>query len=216
MPNQEDYLDRVWIRVINLDPNGKWTGKCVAQSDEPAFKGLRLALERILSHKPSFEQLGRLYRLVRYETCMAAFRALEDPGLAHGKIQGLYRQFTVGTDPKARKNLSEPLFIAALWEIVSPRDRESWMKNLAKVIPPAAAFGDVPPSLQYLLKLGINATDLDRVAIWHRYDAIHTVLFLMEDQGFDRSSQLPGLHEILLGLEPSGKEARAGSWPFLG
>jgi hypothetical protein len=87
--------------------------------------------------------------------------------------------------------------------------------KLVRNIAPDEAFGDVPPSIQQLLKQQIKASDLDLVARWHRYDAILNLLQMMEEEGFKRITEIPGLHEILLGLEPSGKEARAGSWPFL-
>src|SRR3954447_7307585 len=84
MPNQEDYLDRVWIKVINIDPNGSWVEDCLADRAEPVFEGLESALARILASKASLVDLGRLFRWVRYDACCAAFRALEEPGLRLG------------------------------------------------------------------------------------------------------------------------------------
>ena len=86
MPNQEDYLDRVWIKVINLDPNGSWIEECMSQTQDVAFEGVGEALKRIVLYKPSFERLGRLFRFVRYGACSAAFRALEGPGLKRGRV----------------------------------------------------------------------------------------------------------------------------------
>ncbi len=215
MPNQEDYLDRVWIKVINLDPNGSWIQECFNDADHPAFDGVASALQGIISRKPSIEQLGRLYRFVRYHACSAAFRALEKPGLYLGKVRGLHRQLAASKDMKSRKNLPERDFLISLWKMIQPGDHGAWMKTLAKITPPGGAFGDVPPAVEYLLRQKIKVTDLDQVAAWHRYDAVFELLRLMEEEGFERATEIPGLHEILLGLEPSGKEARAGSWPFL-
>jgi hypothetical protein len=103
----------------------------------------------------------------------------------------------------------------ALWEIIVPTAREMSVIKVVRDIARDDAFGDVPRSVQQLLKQQIKAADLDLVARWHRYDAIFNLLELMEEEGFKRTTEIPGLHEILLGLEPSGKEARAGSWPFL-
>src|SRR5262249_22185468 len=125
MPNQEDYLDRVWIKVINLDPNGEWVEECLSQCSEPAFEGVGDALQRIVFRKPSFEQLGLVLRFARYEACSAAFRALEGPGLKLGKVRGLCQQLAASKDPRARKTLSEGPYIAALWEIIVPLDRTS-------------------------------------------------------------------------------------------
>jgi hypothetical protein len=215
MPNQEDYLDRVWIKVINLDPNGGWVEECLSQSRNPAFEGVGEALRRIVFRKPSFEHLGGVFRFVRYWACSAAFRALEGPGLKLGKVRGLHEQLAASRDTKARKGLSEGTYIKALWEIIAPTGRGTSIINFVKDIEPDAAFGDVPASVQLLLKQQIKGPDLDLVARWHRYDAILNLLQLMEEEGFQRITEIPGLHEILLGLEPSGKEARAGSWPFL-
>jgi len=215
MANQEDYLDRVWIKVINLDPNGNWVEECLSQSQNAVFEAVGAALQRIVLRKPSFEHLGRVFRFVRYRACSAAFRALEGPGLKLGKIRGLHQQLAASRDPKARKTLSEGAYITALWEVIAPANRTATITNLVRDIEPDAAFGDVPESVQQLLRQQVKATDIDLVARWHRYDAIFNLLQLMEEEGFKRITEIPGLHEILLGLEPSGKEARAGSWPFL-
>lgn len=215
MPNQEDYLDRVWIKVINLDPNGSWVEECMNQSSDPVFEGVGKALRNILLRKPSFERLGRVFRFVRYNASSAAFRALEGPGLKLGKVRGLHQQLAASRDPKARKALPERAYITALWKIIIPDDPSASIIKIVKDIPANAAFGDVPPSVQHLLKHKVKADDLDVVARWHRYDAIYNLLHLMEEEGFKQITEIPGLHEILLGLEPSGKEARAGSWPFL-
>jgi hypothetical protein len=215
MPNQEDYLDRVWIKVINLDPNGGWVDDCLAQCQSGSFEGVADALQRIIFHKRSFERLGRLFRYVRYSACSEAFRAFEGPGLKLGKVRGLHEQLAASQNRRARKGLSESAYITALWEIIVPSGRGTSVTDLVKDIAPDDAFGDVPPSVQQLLKQQIKASDLDLVARWHRYDAIFDLLQLMEEEGFKRITEIPGLHEILLGLEPSGKEARAGSWPFL-
>jgi hypothetical protein len=215
MPNQEDYLDRVWIKVINLDPNGTWVEECLSQCQSPCFEGVADALQRVILRKPSFERLGRVFRFVRYGACSAAFRGLEGPGLKLGKVCGLHAQLAASLALKARKALPERPYITALWDIIIPMARGTSLVTLVKDIAREDAFGDVPPSVQQLLKQQIKPADLDLVARWHRYDAILRLLELMEEEGFKRTTEIPGLHEILLGLEPSGKEGRAGSWPFL-
>src|SRR6476661_5354578 len=115
MANQEDYLDRVWIKVINLDPKGSWVGECMVECNERAFEGLDPALHRIVGPKESLEHLGRVFRWVRYEACHEAFQALEDPGLRFGKLGGLHRQVVGSKKPAARAKQTEGLFIQALW-----------------------------------------------------------------------------------------------------
>jgi hypothetical protein len=136
MPNQEDYLDRVWIKVINLDPNGSWVEECLIQSRNGAFEGVPEALERMVFRKPSFERLGRVFRLVRYTACSQAFRALEGPGLKLGKVRGLHDQLGASLDRKARKGLAEGAYITALWEIIIPEGRGTSVINLVKDIAP--------------------------------------------------------------------------------
>ena len=190
MPNQEDYLDRVWIKVINLDPNGSWIEECMSQTQDVAFEGVGEALKRIVLYKPSFERLGRLFRFVRYGACSAAFRALEGPGLKRGRVGGLCQQLAASKDPKARKKLSERPYMVALWKIITP-DAATSLTNLVKSLSPDAAFGDVPASLHQLVKQKVKAADLDVVARWHRYDAIYNLLHLMEEEGFQKVTARP-------------------------
>jgi hypothetical protein len=156
-----------------------------------------------------------VFRWIRYEACHGAFQALEEPGLRVGKLRGLHRQLARSKHVAARSKQPEGWFIQALWKIISPADNEKSLQRVRRSISARGPFDDVPPSLDRLLKLGIARSDLEIIAQWHRYDAIIKLLQLMEQEGFERASEIPGLHEILLGLEPSGKEARAGSWPFL-
>src|SRR3954463_2552151 len=140
MPNQEDYLDRVWIKVINLDPNGSWVDECLDQSRNGVFEGVPDALHRIVLRKPSFERLGRIFRLVRYTACSEAFRAFEGPGLKLGKVRGLHDQLAASLDRKTRRALSEGAYITALWEIIVPTARGTAVTNLVKNIAPQDAF----------------------------------------------------------------------------
>ena len=215
MPNQEDYLDRVWIKVINLDPDGSWVEKCLEHSRNPPFVEAGAALRRILLCKPLFEDLGRVYRLARYEASAAALRALEHPGLKRGKVRGLHLQLEAAKSVRPRRGVSETDFVGALWKIITPEANGTWIKRLLTNLSSNEAFGDVPASLKRLISKKISATDLEHVALWHRYDAMFELFRLMDEEGFYKVTEIPGLHEILLGLEPSGKEARAGSWPFL-
>jgi hypothetical protein len=213
MANQEDYLDKVWIKVINLDPNGSWIEECISQSSGP-FSSSGPALFRILASKPSPQDLGRVYRFVRYHACSLGLRSLERPGLKTGKLRGLHRELHASKASKSKSLLSEVTFIKALWQVIHPEDQGAWIEDLPRSMP-GGAFGDVPAALKRLLKKKITARDLGAVAPWHRYDALFDTFRLMEEEGFRKASEIPGLHEILLGLEPSGKEARRGSWPFL-
>lgn len=215
MPNQEDYLDRVWIKVINLDPKGSWVEDCRRDSGDPIFEGLDVALDRIATGKISFEHLGRVFRWVRYEACRGAFQALEKPGLKFGKVRGLHRQLEKSRSRSSQSKLPEGRFTRALWQVIAPAQEGTWLAHMNGGLGRDQPFGDVPPSIDYLLKRKVSVEDLKALARWHRYDAILNTLQLMDEEGFERASQIPGLHEIMLGLEPSGKEARAGSWPFL-
>ena len=218
MANQEDCLDKVWIKVINVDPKGSWIEQCLEETSaakEGPFTRVAPALQRILAQKPSRLDLGRVVRFERYEAVYQTLDALDHPGLAKGKLKGLHRQLELSAQPGARKaRLSEPDFIQSLWGIINLNDDGAALQSLLESIAPDGPFGDVPPALERLLKKSIKRRDLGVAFAWHRYESADNTLRLLEEEGFENVTEIPGIHEILLGLDPSGKEGKPGSWPF--
>ena len=215
MANQEDCLDKVWIKVINIDPKGSWIEQCLEETSaekEGPFARVAPALRQILAQKPSRLDLGRVVRFERYEAVYQTLDALDHPGLTKGKLKGLHRQLETSAHPGGRKTrLSEPDFIQSLWDIINDGVA---LQSLLESIVPDGAFGDVPPAFERLLKKSIKRRDLGVAFSWHRYEAANDTLRLLEEEGFENVTEIPGIHEILLGLDPSGKEGKPGSWPF--
>ena len=217
MANQEDCLDKVWIKVINVDPKGSWIEECLehtGQTAEGPFAQVAPALQRILANKPSRLDLGRVARFERYEAVYKTLDALDHPGLVKGKIKGLHPQLEASAQPGRKTRLSESKFIESIWGIINPSDDGSALQGMLKSMAPDGAFGDVPSALERLLKKSIKRRDLGVAFAWQRYLAAYDTLRLLEEEGFQNASEIPGIHEILLGLDPSGKEGKPGSWPF--
>jgi len=217
MANQEDCLDKVWIKVINVDPKGFWIEECLEQTGqtrEGPFAQVAPALRRILAKKPSRLDLGRVTRFERYEAVYKTLDSLDHPGLQKGRIKGLHHQLEASTRPGRKARVAEPKFIESLWGIINPSDDGSALQSMLKSMNPNGAFGDVPPALARLLKKSIKRRDLGMAFAWQRYQAAYDTLRLLEEEGFQDVAEIPGIHEILLGLDPSGKEGRPGSWPF--
>ncbi len=217
MANQEDCLDKVWIKVINLDPKGSWIEQCLEETGgttEGPFAQVAPALRRVLARKPSRLDLGRVARFERYEAVYKTLDALDHPGLTKGKIKGLHRQLEASARSGRKARLAESQFIQSLWGIINPNDDGAALQSLLKSIAPDRAFGDVRPALDRLLKKLIKRRDLGVAFAWHRYQAAYHTLRLIEEEGFQNVDEIPGIHEILLGLDPSGKEGKPGSWPF--
>jgi hypothetical protein len=217
MANQEDCLDRVWIKVINVDPKGSWIEECLEKTDgtrKGPFAQVAAALRCILAQKPSRLDLGQIARFERYEAVYKTLDALDHPGLAKGKIKGLHRQLEASAQAGRKARLSESEFIHCVRGFINPADDGTSLQSLLQSIAPDAAFGDVPSALGRLLNKSIKLGDLGTMLSWHRYEAAYHSLRLLEEEGFREAAEIPGIHEILLGLDPSGKEGKPGSWPL--
>jgi len=217
MANDGDYLERLWAEVINLDPDGKWIDTCVKQCRERSYAGTfgecAGALDRLRKCGASMEDLGRVCRFVRYETCFGTLYNLGDPGLEKGKVAGLHEKI-LASNPQTRKGRAfEPEFFDALWEMISPDDDGEWLADLAKKKSGDAPFDDTGAAVKLLMKQGATARELGGVAAWHRFDACFHTLRLLQAVGIKTTEEADGLYELLLGADPSGKEGRPGSWP---
>jgi WD40 repeat protein len=80
---------------------------------------------------------------------------------------------------------------------------------------PDGPFPDVGAAVERLLDAGAAVEDLCCLARHERYGACFETLYKIEELGVE-GEDLCGLHETILGAEPSGLEARPGSWPAAG
>lgn len=103
-----------------------------------------------------------------------------------------------------------------IWQDLNRYMQEQWIDNVIAYSEqdPNAPFADVGPALKRLLALGASRRDLSLIARHAAYEQAFTVLEQLEDPGID-DNEFEGLHEGLLGADPSGKEGRPGSAPEL-
>jgi hypothetical protein len=78
---------------------------------------------------------------------------------------------------------------------------------------PDSPFADIGPIVARLLALGASRRDLSLLLRFAAYEEAFSVVSLLEDPGLDEE-QMDGLHENILGADPSGLEGRPGSAPF--
>lgn len=71
-------------------------------------------------------------------------------------------------------------------------------------------FADVGPALERVLAAGASLSDLCLIARGTAYEAVFATLYALGDPGVD-GDDLLGLHESLLGADPSGLEGRPGT-----
>lgn len=207
-----DILDVLWAEAINPDPQGNWLERC--RKEHPGvhdpFHISSKACQRLQEQGASPEDLGLFSRLNRYEACFGTLYALDDPGLQTQRLKGLAKLLKPG-----RTNAKEQAFINALWDIIgNPGD---------EVVPEPARpgaqtspepFGDVPIAVRRVLQSGASASDLSAISFWSRFDSIATTLRVIENSNVETFEDVLGLHESLLGADPSGREGRPGSWPI--
>ena len=75
-----------------------------------------------------------------------------------------------------------------------------------------APFADAGASLERLLAAGANRRDISLAARFAIYEAVFSLLYMLDDPGVDDNDVFM-LQESLLGTDPSGKEGRPGSAP---
>ncbi len=217
--HQEEYLDSVWAKVINLDPEGRWIERCLEQCAGLTRGPLRQvpgALKRLLRCGATHLDLGRIGRFIRYKACFHVLYLLEFPGPRKGRLTGLDKQFQSFQSGRRRGRLPEEEICGALWGMIWAADKGRALGSLARKRGGHGAFDDVGPAVKRLLKQGAGLEDLGRLARWHKYRACLDTLRLLDEAGFRSAGEVAGLHELLLSLEPSGNQARPGSWPLVG
>ena len=73
---------------------------------------------------------------------------------------------------------------------------------------PSGAFADSCEALQRLLDAGANRRDISLVARAAIYEAVFSLLYMLDDPGVDDEDVFM-LHESVLTSDPSGKEGRS-------
>ncbi|MFN0018546.1 MAG: WD40 repeat domain-containing protein [Pirellulaceae bacterium] len=217
MPTNDDYLDRLWNEVVNIDPEGKWIERGI-EVCRPLKKGpyskCAAALERLRALN-AVEDLGRVSRESRFTACFDLLCSIEDPGLSTRKLPQVYKllnEFLLG-------KVSPPKSVAEFWKsrmevMLDPKDDGKWLVELTKPNRSKGEFGDVGPAVKRLRKAGATFGDLGCLTAWSRYEASLQALQLLAESGLLEEESLDGLHEVFLDAEPSGTEAGPKSWPL--
>jgi WD40 repeat protein len=107
-------------------------------------------------------------------------------------------------------------FLHLVWEDINSAMQERWIENVIRASErePDAPFADLGPALKRLLALGASRRDLSLLVRQAAYEQAFRVLYLLNDPGID-DNDVEGLHESLLGADPSGMDGRPGSAPAL-
>lgn len=75
---------------------------------------------------------------------------------------------------------------------------------------PDDPFADIGPAIERALAAGASPRDLCIIGRGAAYEAVFGTLYALGDPGVD-GNEVFGLHESLLGADPSGLEGRPGS-----
>lgn len=209
MATPGDFLEQLWTEVINLDPTGHWLVDLARGRALPShlIPNAQEAARRVLASGASRLDLGRVARWLRYEKCSGTLYALEDPGLKKNKLSGLHEAFAGIQNARRR----ETEFLESLWDEIRAVESLSvdWAPSNMK---PDDSFGDVVDAASRLLGSGADRKDLAVLAAWHLYDSCFQTLRLASEH-YGEVDEILGLFGQVLGAEPTGNEARPGSWP---
>lgn len=210
-----DPLDRLWQEVINFTPDAEWLTQFTKQKNAAShpIKGVLSSMKKVVAAGVSAEDLSRVGRAERYNSCFNVLYSLEDPGLSDGKLAGLH-SLLAKHHPNARsKSPREHEFFQSLWENIDSENDGEFIADEAEEPGNDDPFGDIGPAYKRLLASGIAASDLARIAIWHRYEACFHALRILSEC-CEHADELAGSNASLLSADPSGKEGRPGSWPY--
>ncbi len=107
------------------------------------------------------------------------------------------------------------MLLDKLWEELINADlSKAALKQIIKhgESDPEAPFADVGPAVERMLEAGVDARDICRLMRFQRYEAVFQLLYTIDEMGL-AGDELGGMYESLLSADPSGKDARPGSWP---
>ncbi len=106
-------------------------------------------------------------------------------------------------------------FLRLVWdEVINAPMTGAWIDNTIAVAKKdsTAPFADAGAALDRLLAKGADQRDISLVARAAIYEAVFSLLHMLDDPGVDDGNVFM-LQESLLSADPSGKEGRPGSAP---
>ena len=211
MANTSDYLELLWVEVIDIRLKNNWIEKCLKE-DFTAVGNLlgevKSALQRVLVTSSLHRDLELVCAFVRYEASFGVLAALDDPGLGKAKIAGLQKDFLAWHSGKRKPKTKKEEFFQSLWDSESFLDDDGeWLRNVEEQNVSMEPFGGVFPALKRLLEKEAELKDLGCFLGWNRYQACSTSLYLLEKSGFKNGDEPVGLHEMLLTSFPQEERA---------
>jgi hypothetical protein len=211
---KSDCLERLWDEVINLDPKGDWLERSLQECQRlprGPYAGCAAALKQ-LQNTALMEDLGRVSRSVRYETCFALLYSFAEAAPAKKQLASILKLLPAAAKGPVLAPKLKGEYVVGLREMLDAEDDGQWLLPTGKGSRKNDPFSDVPPAVKRLLKAGATLAEMGRLAAWSRYEACLKAHQIFVETGL--GEEAAGLHEILLGADPSGKEGRPGSWPW--
>jgi len=106
-------------------------------------------------------------------------------------------------------------FLRKVWtDVINAPMSGDWIDNCIAQARnnPKASFADAGAALHRLRSTGADRRDLSLVVRTAVYDAVFSLLYMLDDPGVDDGDVFM-LHESLLSADPTGLEGRPGSAP---
>ena len=216
MPTDEDFLDRVWEELINIDANGEWLKKAIRDSQLVTCDPMLTcypALER-LSRSGLIEQLSRVSRRERYEACFGVLCTLEQWGFPEGGITALSKMIEELVEEPSKPPRHSESIKGFLHVTLSPIDEGEWAVSESKAALDGGPFGDAAWAVRSLVHYNVQPSDLGRLAAWSRLDACRGIVRLLDECEMNSTDRFEGMSDVLLSADPSGTDASPSSWPW--
>lgn len=197
MAKGDDYIEQLWVEVVDVPAKKKWVDQCLGNKTTKAdgpFKGVEPALKRLIAQGASRDDLEMIGAYIRSDACFNVLVALDDPGLGKGRIAGLHKDF-LKSKPKQKSSNRRGEFIQWLWETGDFSDNGKWLRDVKKNEVGAKPFTGLFEALQRLLKKAKIVKDLGQFLGWNRYQATAEALRLLEEAGFQTGDEPVYLHE---------------------
>ena len=92
-------------------------------------------------------------------------------------------------------------FVRGVWMTVPSEDDTAWIKRVAALPRTDQPLGDYGALVKRMLECGISEYEIARFAKIVGYETAFGITYLLEDP-------LAGAHELMLSMDPSGREMR--------
>ncbi len=92
--------------------------------------------------------------------------------------------------------------LRTIWESVVPSEDPDWVERVAALPVTSEPLGDYGEVVRSMLRAGVPATTIARLARIVGYEAVFGALYELDGEA------CPGGHEMLLTLDPTGREMR--------